>query len=110
MNECAIEWIKNGKHAGVTAYPRSALKGKLLRLAIQYPDDVKIIKENDDGSVFAHVPIKWIRVQKPKKMNLTDEEKAKRAEIMRRARNGNINYEDIPFYMEEDVDDDPFSF
>ena len=68
MNEFAIEWVKGGKYAGVTVPTGTALKSKLIRLAEQHPDDVKIIAENDDGSIFAHIPVKYIKISPPRKM------------------------------------------
>lgn len=50
MNEYAIEWVKGTEYAGVTVPSGTALKSKLLWLAEEYPDDVKIMAENDDGS------------------------------------------------------------
>lgn len=73
MNEFAIEWVKGGKYAGVTVPTGTALKSKLLRLAEQNPEDVKIISENKDGSVFAHIPIKYVKISPPRK--ISDEQK-----------------------------------
>ena len=73
MNEFVIEWIKGSEYAGVTLPSGTALKSKLLRLAKQNPNEVKIVTENDDGSVFAHIPINYIKISPPKKMS--DEQK-----------------------------------
>lgn len=58
---------------------------KILKLKDQYPDEVKIIcmPEDNDGSLCAHIPKSWLKVNPPKKMNLTEEQKALRAERMR---------------------------
>lgn len=58
---------------------------KILKLKEQYPDDVKIIHmpDDNDGSLCAHIPKSWLKVSPPKKMNLTEEQKALRAERMR---------------------------
>lgn len=73
MNEFAIEWVKGAEYAGVTVPLGTALKLKLLRLAEEYPDDVKIMAENDDGFIFAHIPVRYIKISPPKKMS--DEQK-----------------------------------
>lgn len=73
MNEFAIERIKGADYAGVTLPSGTALKSKLLRLTKQNPDEVKIVAENDDGSVFAHIPVNYIKISPPKKMS--DEQK-----------------------------------
>lgn len=45
MNEFAIEWVKGGRYAGVTAPSASALKNKLYSLMKKHPDKVKLIRE-----------------------------------------------------------------
>lgn len=78
--EIAIEWVKGDDIAYITAYNNSKLKGKLLKYA-NSNDDCKIVVENPDGSILAHVPINWIKVSPPKKMS--EENKIKAAERMR---------------------------
>lgn len=84
MKECSIAWIKGGDYAEVSAYSNSKLKGQIERLAKSCPDDVKIIAENDDGSIFAHVPIKWVNVRRPRQMS--EEQKEAAAERLRKAK------------------------
>lgn len=76
MNEFAIEWIKGADHAGVTAPSGTALKSKLFRLAEEHPEDVKIIVENEDGSVFAHIPISYVKISPPRKISEEQKEAA----------------------------------
>ena len=49
----------------------------LLRLAEEYPDDVKIVSQRDD-MVEAILPKYWIKVRPPRKM--TEEERQKLVE------------------------------
>lgn len=81
MNEFAIEWVKGAEYAGVTVPSGTALKSKLLRLAEEHPDDVKIMAENDDGSIFVHIPVRYIKISPPKKMS--DEQKEAASERFR---------------------------
>lgn len=76
MNEFAIEWIKGAQYAGVTVPSGTALRSKLLRLAEQNPNEVKIITENEDGSMFAHVPVNYVKISPPKKMSEEQREAA----------------------------------
>lgn len=69
MNEFCIEWLKGADYAGVTAPSASALKNRLLRLAEKKPDEVKIMAKNLDGSIFDHVPVKYIKVSPPRKVS-----------------------------------------
>lgn len=76
MNEFSIEWIKGAEYAGVTVPSGTALKSKLLKLAENNPDDVKIVVVNKDGSVFAHIPINYIKISPPKKVSDEQRERA----------------------------------
>jgi len=73
VNEFAIEWIKGGSYAGVTAPTGTAIKSKLLKLAKEHSNEVKIISENEDGSIFDHIPINYVKISPPRKMS--DEQK-----------------------------------
>lgn len=58
---------------------------KIMAYAEQYPDDVKIIKTNEDGYIYFHVPTNWFKfIGPPKKINLTEEQREARAERMRK--------------------------
>ena len=60
-NECSIAWMLCGDdYAEVSACNGSKLKGRVLKLAEQYPDDVKIIATYKDGSILAYVQLKYV--------------------------------------------------
>lgn len=69
MNEFCIEWIKGNDYAGITVPSGTALKSKLMRLAQERPDEVKIVAVNTDGSAFFHIPINYIKVSPPRKVS-----------------------------------------
>ena len=50
MNEFAINWLKGGEYAEITAPASTALKNKLLRLKEERPNEVTHVIENKDGS------------------------------------------------------------
>ena len=81
MNEFAIEWVKGGKYAGVTAPSGTALKSKLLKLAEKYPDEVKVVVENEDGSVFVHIPVRYVKISPLRQVS--DEQKKAAGERFR---------------------------
>ena len=58
---------------------------KVRKLKEQYPEQVRVITEpeNNDGCIYATVPIKWVRVNPPRKMNFSDEHRAASAERLR---------------------------
>lgn len=84
-NENCIEWIKGSEFAGVTA-SEIAFKNQVLELAKKRPEDVKIIAMNNDGSIYAHVPRKYVKLHAPR--ILTEEQ---RAELVKRGKNMSKN-------------------
>ena len=81
-----FEWILGEATASVT-FSQKKFVNKLKKLAKQYPDNVEIIAENEDGSICAHVPVSWFKFSPPKKgRTFTDEERAEAAERMKNAR------------------------
>lgn len=81
MNEFVIEWNKTKDYAGITVPSGTAWKTKLIQYSELYPDKVKIISINNDGSAFFHVPIKWIKCSPPRK--ISEEQKEAAAERFR---------------------------
>ena len=51
----------------------------------------RINSEYDDKSMTYEVPKKWIKVNPPRKVNLTEEQRAARSERMRKARERSID-------------------
>lgn len=76
--ENAIEFLNGQKTATVTLY-RGRLQNRILRLAEERPDEVAVIcrPEENNGFLFAHIPVKWLRIQPPKQMSEEQREKAK---------------------------------
>lgn len=74
VQENCIEWIRGGKVATVT-FPKGKFTTKIRKLAESDPDEVQICHENMDGSIVAHIPVKYINIRKPTKKNLTDEQR-----------------------------------
>ena len=61
---------------------------KVRKLKERFPDEVRIIAEpeDNDGCIYAELPTEWLRVQPPKKMNYTDEQKRRMVERLNRGR------------------------
>lgn len=57
-NECVIEWIPGRDYVGVTAKNGSSWKNRCEELEKEFPDDVKILARNNDGSISptCHIP------------------------------------------------------
>lgn len=57
---------------------KKKLINKLRKYANQYPDEVQILHENDDGSILAKFPLSYLKITRPRQY--TDEERAALAE------------------------------
>ncbi len=70
-NECVIEWLKGQKTVSVTFPSNSRWANKIRNLA-QKSSDVSVIADAN-GYLFAHIPIEFVNIRKPKV--LSDEQK-----------------------------------
>ena len=78
VTENVIEWIR-GQQTAILTLTRSSLVTRVKKLAEQRSEECQIIAQNEDGSILAHVPVKWLRI-KPT-LTLSEEEKERRKEI-----------------------------
>ena len=62
---------------------------RIRKLNDEHPEEVRIIREpeNNDGCIYATVPIKWVRIAPPPKRELTDEQRDELRERLALARN-----------------------
>ena len=71
MPEVSVEFIKGEKYLTWYSDDFSTIR-HMKKLQEDYPDDVKVIAE-DDNSMVVHMPVKWFREPKPKvKREMTD--------------------------------------
>ena len=84
FKENVIEFVQNSKVATVTFY-QGRFISKIKELAKQYPDEVKITHTNPDGSIVAHIPTHYIKINN-KTSNLTEEERKEIGERLRESR------------------------
>ena len=61
MRENVIEWLRDSKTASVTLSQGKYIT-KVKKLAEKFPEEVKIIAENKDGSIVAHIPTRCIKI------------------------------------------------
>ena len=67
-----VEWYTGENRVTATFSQRKCVT-KIKKLAITRPEDVKIITEKKDGSVMAHLPLSYIKISPPRKVNISDE-------------------------------------
>lgn len=61
---------------------------RIRKLKEAHPDEVTILKqpEENDGCIYGICPKEWVKLAVPTKLDLSDEEKAKRGEKLKKAR------------------------
>ena len=84
MNENVIEWLDDEDTIAVTFHQKRFVN-KIKRLA-NIDENVKILALNDDGSVFGHLPISYLKLSPKRKDNISVERKAELAERMKTIR------------------------
>ena len=66
---------------------------KIRKLAEQYPNDITIIKlpEDNDGCIYAKMPVKWLKlIPKKEGRKLSEEQRAAATERLRLARENKL--------------------
>ena len=86
MDRCTenvIEWIENDKIATITLSQKRHIT-KIRKLAEEHPEEVQILHNNADGSICAHIPVSYIKFNKPQVVS--EERKEKARELMNKLR------------------------
>lgn len=84
MNENVIEWLAGEDTIAVTVSQKKFVN-KIKRFALT-DENVVILAENPDGSIFAHLPLSYLKLSPKRKDNISAERKAELAERMRKMR------------------------
>lgn len=79
--ENVIEFTKDSERANVT-FCQGRYKSRIKKLASDRPEECQIVEENTDGSLCAHIPVAWIKINPT--YQLTEEQREQRVETMRR--------------------------
>lgn len=61
LRENCIEWL-NGQSVVSVTLSQKRLVSKVKKMAEKHPDLVTILAENEDGSIFAHLPLKAVKL------------------------------------------------
>lgn len=84
FRETSIEYLSCNDHATLYSSEAKWIR-KIKQLQIDYPNDITI-KNEDSESIVVHIPKSWLKVTPPRKMTLTDEQRAAAATRMSEAR------------------------
>lgn len=82
--ENVLEFTKNAETATVT-FSQGRYITKIKKLAEKYPDECEIVAENKDGSIMAHIPVRWILISN-RSRDLSEEERQVIADRLRNTR------------------------
>ena len=67
-NENCIEFLNN-QHQFTVSFCMPKWINKIKKLKEEHPDDIKIIAENEDGSICAKLPMKYLKISAPRKVS-----------------------------------------
>ena len=82
MTENVIEWITGDDTIAVT-FSQLKWVNKIKRLSENTANNVTILRENPDGSIFARLPISCLKISPKANKNISESERILRAERMR---------------------------
>ena len=84
MKETTYEHEAGREYFAITAAERWSIS-MIKKLHEKHPDEVEIT-QNKDGSIYARVPLSWMRIHPKRTRTMTDEERAAAAERLRKGR------------------------
>lgn len=90
-NETVLE-IEGSRDEWTVCTGQMVWKNRLAKLARENPDDVKLMITNLDGSVVYHVPKAWVKISPPRRVTMSEEQKAMSAERLRKYRESKTQY------------------
>lgn len=62
------------------------LVNKVMDLANEWPEEVKVLHTNEDGSIYAQMPTNYLKLNRPFRRELTEEEKERNRENLEKGR------------------------
>lgn len=83
--ENELEWLRGQKVIAGTLC-RGKFANRIRKYAKERPDEVQILADNEDGSIFFHMPAKYLHIYPPHARELTEEQKAASKERLAKAR------------------------
>jgi len=77
MIETGMNYTDRDEHGFFSSNERRHVNN-ILRLAEKYPEEVtiKIMPEDNEGHILAWIPKRWFKISPPRKLDLTDEQRA----------------------------------
>lgn len=85
IRETVVEWCDCDDLAVVSTYQKK-YSNRIVALAEKYPDEVKVVGKNADGTMCFHLPKRFVHVSigERQRKEMSEEQKAAAAERIRR--------------------------
>lgn len=93
LKENVIEWL-NGQDIISVTFHQGRLITRIERLAKKFPDQVKILHRNADGSIFAKLPLKSLHISLSSRGEMSEEQRQKVAERFAKSRKAKVQEEE----------------
>ena len=84
--ENCIEFL-NGQSEITVSFCSQKWINKIKKLHDKHPEDVEILAENNDGSIYAKMPIKYLKISAPK--IVSEEQRQAASERLKNSKNKN---------------------
>ena len=84
FKETSVEYISSEDYATFYSSEAKWIR-KIKSLQSEYPTEIALVDESDEF-IMVHIPKSWLKIKPPRKMTLTDEQRAAAAERMSNAR------------------------
>ena len=68
-----IEWLY-GTNQVTASFTTRKYINRIIKLAEKYPDEVTY-KENKDGSIICHFPLRYVKLTRPTEREMTEEQR-----------------------------------
>lgn len=85
VKENVIEFLLGEKEMTLTLTKRKLIN-KVMALSKDFPEEVKVLKINNDGSIYAKMPTSYLKLNRPFRRELTEEEKERNREHLAKGR------------------------
>lgn len=93
IKEGCVNWVDVDDIVSVTAYERKMIR-QIYEIHEKHPDEVTIVAVNDDGTVCAHMPKKYVHVSigERAKREMTEEQRLAAGERLKKAREKRMQF------------------
>ena len=87
IKETCINYVDCDDMVSVSTYQKKYIN-KLKALVEDHPDEVKVVAENDDGTVCVHLPLKYVHISfgEHKRREMSEDQKVAAAERLKKFR------------------------